>query len=143
MISRSLERIFFRANNYGTPSVIDGERAHVDAWRLIVVMVMPSLSRLVPPQVRVGGQSRFFSLNGMVVVIKNRGRALVKLLLDADAGVNSSDVVGTSQQRVDVHLLDLGRVVEHGREAHDDFHIGGLVKPLLAAGALDDLVPLQ
>ena len=33
-----------------------GERDHVDAWRLVIVMVMPSFHGLMATQVRMGGQ---------------------------------------------------------------------------------------
>ena len=43
----------------------------------------------------------------------SRGPGLCRggLFLDADAGIDGGDVVGTCQQRVDVHLLDFGSVV--------------------------------
>ena len=34
----------------------DNKRDHVDAGRLVVMMVMPPLHGLVPPEIRVGGQ---------------------------------------------------------------------------------------
>ena len=130
------------------------------------MMVMSPFHRLVPPQLGEGSQPLplLFAQCHFIIVITeaeprstgqcnnggttvkcpvDQGSALVKLFLDADAGIDGDDILAVGKQRVDVHLLDFGSEAQHGRESHDDLDVKVLVQAFPAAGALDNPVTLE